>query len=60
MKRTFRILACVVGLSVLAGCTIAEPAYRPDLGGYAMIREKKQEKTVVSNQKVQPSSVTRS
>ena len=28
-----------MGLSLLAGCTVAEPSFRPDLGGYAMIHE---------------------
>lgn len=28
-----------MGLTLLAGCTVAEPAFRPDLGGYAMIHE---------------------
>lgn len=40
MCRTVRILTCLMGLSLLAGCTVAEPAFRPDLGGYAMIHEK--------------------
>jgi hypothetical protein len=28
-----------MGLSLLAGCTVTEPRFRPDLGGYAMIDE---------------------
>jgi predicted small lipoprotein YifL len=47
MSRTLRFVTCLIGLSILAGCTIAEPVYKPDLGGYAMIDEK-DEKTVVS------------
>jgi hypothetical protein len=39
MCRTLRILTCLMGLSLLAGCTVAEPRFRPDLGGYAMIDE---------------------
>ena len=39
MCRTLRILTCLMGLSLLAGCTVAEPRFRPDLGGYAMIHE---------------------
>ncbi len=47
MSRTLRFVTCLIGLSLLAGCTIAEPAYRPDLGGYAMIDEDN-DQTVVS------------
>jgi|GEM_PF-6754451 hypothetical protein len=39
MCRTLRILTCLMGLSLLAGCTVTEPRFRPDLGGYAMIDE---------------------
>lgn len=39
MSRTLKILTCLMGLSLLAGCTVAEPSFRPDLGGYAMIHE---------------------
>jgi hypothetical protein len=39
MCRTIRILTCLMGLTLLAGCTVTEPAFRPDLGGYAMIDE---------------------
>lgn len=49
MSRTLRFVTCLIGLSILAGCTIAEPTYRPDLGGYAMIDEG-DEKTLVSRQ----------
>ena len=48
MSHTLRILTCLIGLSLLAGCTIAEPSYRPDLGGYAMIDEH-EETTVASH-----------
>jgi hypothetical protein len=34
-------------LSLLAGCTIAEPSYRQDLGGFAMIDE--EEDTAVAS-----------
>jgi hypothetical protein len=47
MSRTLCFVTSLIGLSLLAGCTIAEPAYRPDLGGYAMIDED-EDKTVVS------------
>ena len=47
MCKTLRLLTCLIGLSLLAGCTIAEPSYRPDLGGYAMIDDE-EEKTMVS------------
>ena len=39
MSHTLRMLTCLTGLSLLAGCTVAEPRFRPDLGGYAMIDE---------------------
>ena len=39
MSRTLQMLTCLIGLSLLAGCTVAEPRFRPDLGGYAMIDE---------------------
>lgn len=59
MSRSFCAILCLLSLSLLAGCTIAEPAYRPDLGGYAMIDEEK-ESTVVTNQKLRSVVVTRS
>jgi len=49
MSRTLRMLTCLIGLSLLAGCTIAEPSYRNDLGGYAMIDEQQEETTVASH-----------
>ncbi len=39
MRRIVRLLACLVGSSLVAGCTVAEPSFRSDLGGYAMIHE---------------------
>jgi hypothetical protein len=39
MSRTLRILTCLMGLSLLAGCTVTEPTFKADLGGYAMIHE---------------------
>lgn len=45
MNRAIRLFTCLVGLSLLAGCTVTEPVYRPDLGGFAMIDDK--ETTVV-------------
>lgn len=47
MRRTVRMLACLVGLSLLAGCTVAEPSFRSDLGGYAMIHEEPGETVVI-------------
>jgi hypothetical protein len=47
MCRAVRLLTCLIGLSLLAGCTVAEPSFRPDLGGYAMIHEEP-EPTVVT------------
>lgn len=47
MCRVLCVLTCLIGISLLAGCTIAEPSYRPDLGGYAMINDE-EEKTVVT------------
>lgn len=55
MSRAFRLLTCLIGLSLLAGCTIAEPVYRSDLGGYAMIHEE-EEKTVVTRHSLEAPS----
>lgn len=52
MRKALSLLTCLIGISLLAGCTIAEPSYRPDLGGYAMIDDEK-EKTVVSRGSLQ-------
>ncbi len=48
MCRAVQLLTCLIGLSLLAGCTVAEPSFRPDLGGYAMIHEET-EPTVVTH-----------
>ena len=56
MHKTLRLLTCLIGLSLLAGCTIAEPSYRPDLGGYAMIDDE-DEKTMVSRESVHDSTL---
>ncbi len=47
MCRALQLLTCLMGLSLLAGCTVAEPSFRPDLGGYGMIHEET-EPTVVT------------
>jgi hypothetical protein len=47
-----------MGLSLLAGCTVAEPSFRPDLGGYAMIHEEGDQKVVTrrAERESQPSN----
>jgi hypothetical protein len=50
MSHTLRLLTCLIGLSLLAGCTIAEPSYRQDLGGFAMIDEE-EDTAVASHQR---------
>ena len=47
MSHTLRFFTCLMILSLLAGCTIAEPSYRQDLGGFAMIDE--EEDTAVAS-----------
>ena len=47
MRRIVRLLACLVGSSLVAGCTVAEPSFRSDLGGYAMIHEEPGETVVI-------------
>jgi len=55
MFRVFRALTCLIGLSLLVGCSIAEPTYRADLGGYAMIDEEKEKTVVLSDSGKTPS-----
>lgn len=52
MCRTLRMITCLMGLSLLAGCTVAEPSFRSDLGGYAMIHEEA-EQTVITRRSEQ-------
>jgi hypothetical protein len=51
MCRTLRIVTCLMGLCLLAGCTVTEPSFKPDLGGYAMIHEE-EDQTVANRRAV--------
>ena len=48
MKEPYRVLVCLLSALLLAGCTIAEPAYSPVLEGYSMIDEPN-EPTLISD-----------